>query len=37
MKTNYKCIPFDIELCKKIINKKIKVNYEVSSNEEINI
>lgn len=24
MKTNYKCIPFDIELCKKIINKKIK-------------
>lgn len=24
MKTNYKCIPFDIELAKKIINKKIK-------------
>ena len=24
MKTNYKRIPFDIELCKKIINKKIK-------------
>lgn len=24
MKTKYKCIPFDIELCKKIINKKIK-------------
>lgn len=37
MKTNYKCIPFDIELCKKIINKKIKGHIVTRDGRKVRI
>ena len=37
MKTNYKCIPFDIELCKKIINKEIKGHIVTRDGRKVRI